>query len=608
MNDYIKSYITENFNVENGNEFTYTIKNDSSNKTYDSGKDYLHKIFVRLTLPAIYSSSSRQFKWIKYLGYNIIKNAKCNIKFNNKTKTSTNIDLFTYTEWLYIWNEINLSEEEKKIHYELIGHTPELYDPANSSNRNNVYPVSHLNRETYKWIIDDTNTKKANIVNISSDFNYNKPASIPSKTIYIPLNFYFCNNIKDILPLSHIQEIKITITFRPINELYTVLLQPEDFTLSNSNSSITTTNYETNIRLPPSINFVNNKIPNFSNSAHLDSNSNINNLSMFDVLINKYEIKPLTNGNTSINNFLLDPTGDPINNNIQNIQTSVNAINLFYDNICKAQISLNLIKTTPYNKKNIKYSGLFSQIGLENVLDTNTNSDGSVKQYSFIISKNISEKINEMFVVFRHAERENKNDLLNFTNLDYNNKYDWNDSSKNNNTVSYSSNIELISNSKWEHESTNTSIRMGVDNLGVFYIKKHILEDNVFKYVDIINYKSEDILLETPSLYNSNSTEITNEKILDKFKLTVETKDTSDNKKTISNSSEPYNFYNKVTLYNKYNNTIPGLYYINNTYEKGISKLEFSLCDFNKITINESNEYKSIVFCNQEVLIPLKNI
>ena len=71
MNDYIKSYITEDFNVENGNEFTYTINNDSSNGTYNSGKDYLHKIFVRLTLPAIYSSSNRQFKWIKYLGYNI---------------------------------------------------------------------------------------------------------------------------------------------------------------------------------------------------------------------------------------------------------------------------------------------------------------------------------------------------------------------------------------------------------------------------------------------------------------------------------------------------------------------------------------------------------
>jgi len=600
MDDFIKSYITEKFIIETGDEFTYTINNNDNLNTTYSSNDYLHKIFIRLTLPAIYSSSYRQFKWIKYLGYNIIKNVKCYIKFKN-TKNNEVINLYTYTEWLYIWNEINLSDEEKKIHYELIGHTPDLYDPVKANN--NVYPVSHLNREIYRWLIDDTNTKKANIVNITNDFNYNKPASIPSKTIYVPLNFYFCNNIKNILPLNYVEIFKINITFRPINELYTVLLQPEDFILSNNSNSVTSTNYDNNIKLPTSINFINNVIPNFSSNAHLDSNSNINNLSMFDVLINKYEIKPLVNGNTSINNFLLDDTSNPLNNNIKNVQVSVNSIKRFYDNICDANISLNLIKTKPYTKKNIKYSGLLNSIDLKNVLNTNTNSDGSVKQYSFIIPKNISNKINEIFFVFRHSERENKNDLLNFTNLDYNNKYDWDDSKRSNNTISYSSNIELISNSKWEHESTNTSIKLGIDELGVFYIKKHILENNIFKYVDIINYKSEDILINNQSLYNSNSTKIINEKILDKFKLTIQTK--TNEKKEVTNRPEPYNFYNKITLYTKYNNTVQGLHYINNVYNDGLKNLEFTLCDFNKITINNSNEYKSIVLCTQEVNIVL---
>ena len=600
MEDYIKSYITDKFVIETGNEFTYTINNnDNLNTTYNA-EDYLHKIFIRLTLPAIYSSSNRQFKWIKYLGYNMIKNVKCFIKFKN-TKNNETINLYTYTEWLYIWNEINLSNEQKKIHYELIGHTPELYDPANYNNRNNVYPVSHLNIETYKWLIDDTNTKKADIVNITNDFNYNKPASIPSKTIYIPLNFNFCNDIKNMLPLNYVENLKINVTFRPIEELYTVLLQPEDFILLNNNSSITDTNYNTNIKLPTSINFVNNKIPNFSSSAHLDSNNNINDLSMFDVLINKYEIKPLTTGNTSINNFLLDPISDPLNNTIQNIQISVNSIKDFYDKICDANITLNLIKSIPYTKDYIKTTGLFNSIDSKNTLNTNTNIDGSVKQYNFKILKNISNKVNEIFFVFRHSERENKNDLLNFTNLDYNNIFDWNDSFKNNNTISYSSNIELISNSKWEHESTNTSIKIGIDNLGVFYIKKHILEDNVFKYVDIINYKAEEILLNNVSIYNSDSTKIINEKILDKFKLEIKT--SNDEIKEVTNRPEPYNFYNKITVHNKYSNTIPGLYYVNNKYNNGIKSLEFNLCDFNKITIKDSNEYKSIVFCTEEVNI-----
>jgi len=601
MGDFTKSYITDKFKIETGNEFTYTINNSNEKNSLYVVGDYLHKMYVRLNLPAIYSSSTRQFKWVKYIGYNIIKNVKCNIKFKN-TKNNTTINLYTYTEWLYIWNEINLSDEEKKIHYELIGHTSELYDPANSNNRNNVYPVSHLNRETYRWLIDDTNTKKANIVNISNDFNYNKPASIQSKTIYIPLNFYFCNDIINILPLNYIEILKVNVTFRPIDELYTVLLQPEDFVLSN-NSSISSDNYNSNIKLPNTINFINNKIPNFSESAHLDSNDNINNLSMFDVLINKYEIKPLKTGNTSINNFLLDDSSDPINNNIQNIQISVNSIKEFYDNICDANISLNIIKTTPYKKNNIKYYGLLSPIELKNVLNTNTNNDGSVKQYSFLMSKTTTNKVNEIFFIFRHTQRENKNDLLNFTNLDYNNKFDWDDSSKNNNTISYSSNIKLISNSKWEHESTNTSIKIGIDNLGVFYIKKHILENNIFKYIDIINYKSEDVLLEKENIYNSNSTKIINEKILDKFKLTVVTN--TNEKKNITTLPEPYNFYNKITLNTKYNNTLPGLHYINNVYNDGIKTLEFSLCDFNKIMINNSDEYKSIIFCSEEVNIQI---
>ena len=355
--------------------------------------------------------------------------------------------------------------------------------------------------------------------------------------------------------------------------------------------------------MPTKISFVNNKIRNFSGSAHLDSNSNISDLSMFDVLINKYEIKPLTTGNTSINNFLLDTSSNSLNGTIQNIQMSVNSNKIFYDNICDANISLNLIKSNSYTRNYIKCIGLFNPIDLKNTLNTNTNIDGSVKQYSFRILKTSVYKVNEIFFTFRHSERENKNDLLNFTNLDYNNISDWNDSFKNNNTISYSSNIELISNSIWEHESTNTSIKMGIDNLGVFYIKKHILEDNIFKYIDIINYKSEDMILNTESIYNSNSTTIISEKILEKFKLTIETGNNI--KKEITNKPEPYNFYNKITLYDKYTNTVPGLYYVNNKYDSGIKSLEFSLCDFNKITINNSNEYKSIVFCTEELNIQL---
>lgn len=600
MTNYNNSYITDKFIVE-GNKFTYVIRNNNSNTIY-TDKDYLHKMFIRLTLPSIYSTRNRQFKWIKYLGYNIVKDVKCEIKFKNTQETVTK-NLYTYTEWLYIWNELNLSDEEKKIHYELIGHTRELYDPTNSNNRNNTYPSSHLNRETYRWIISDTNTKQANFTNISNDYNYNKPPSIPSKSLYIPLNFYFCNNIEDILPLKYIEDFKIIVSFRPVEELYTVLLQPEDFILDSNNQNVSNSNFGTNIKLPNTINFVNNKIPNFSSEAHLNSNANVNNLSMFDVLINKYEIKPLSTGNTSINNFLIDSSSDPKNNDVRNINISVNSLVNFYDSICDANISYNIITYNVYEKDVINLSGLLNPINFSNVLNTNTDEDGSVKQSRFTLSKNTGNTVNETFFILRHAEREKKNDLLNFTNLDYNNNLEWDTSSKKNNTLSYSSSIELLSNSIWENEATNTSIKLGIDNLGVFYIKKHILENNVFKYIDILNYKAEDENLNRTSIYNSNSTKVLNEKILDKFKLTIE--DSNSVKYEITNNSEPYDFYNKLCIYKKYTSTLQGLYYINNKYENGINNIELSLCDFNKITINSSDEYKSVIFCIEEVNIDL---
>lgn len=612
MTNYINNYKTEDFNNITGNEFTYTINNNSNNNSNEVNANddfaidkYLHKIFIKLTLPDIYSSKSRQFKWIKYLGYNIIKDVKCEIKFKKKSQNNVVIikTLYTYTEWLYIWNEINLSDEEKNIHYQLIGHIPELYDPANSNNRSNTYPSSHLNRETYKWIISDTNTKQANFVNITNDYNYNKPPSIPSKTLYIPLNFYFCNDIKNMLPLSIIDNIKITVSFRPVEELYTVLLQPEDFILDSNNQNISNSNFGVDVKLPNTINFVNNKIPNFTSNAHLESNTNINNLSMFDVLINKYEIKPLSTGNTAINNFLIDPSSDPKNNSITNISISVNSIITFYENICKTNITYNIVKYKAFEKNILKFNGLLSPVDLVNVLNTNTNEDGSVKQFKFILSKTTTNRVKEIFFVLRHAEREKKNDLLNFTNLDYNNKLEWDTSSKKNNTVSYSSSIELLSNSIWEHEANNTSIKLGIDNLGVFYIKKHIVENNIFKYIDILNYKAEEENLNRNSIYNSNSNKILNEKILDKFQLIVE--DNNSLKYEITSNSEPYDFYNKLCIYKKYKKTIDGLYYINNIYPNGIKNIELSLCDFNKITINSSDEYKSLIFCIEEVNIDL---
>ena len=257
---------------------TYKIESVDTNKDiirhrfdmktqYENGS-YLHKVFLRFTLPDIYSSNERQFKWIKYIGYNLIENVICNIKLNNAD--STQIKLYTYTEWLFIWYEINLSNEEKQNHYDLIGHIPELYDPIKAKINNNLYPVSHLKKQKIKWLIDDNNTQQANFINIANDSNYNKPPTIPSKTLYVPLNFYFSNKITDSLPLHLIDFIEFEIKLRPINKLYTVLLNVDDFIVDITQENINVNNYKTLIRLPENIIFTDNQNFSFSSNVHFN--------------------------------------------------------------------------------------------------------------------------------------------------------------------------------------------------------------------------------------------------------------------------------------------------------------------------------------------------
>ena len=49
-----------------GEEFTHNL-NITDLRTNDT--DFLHTIFIKLNIPAIYSSIERQFKWNKYFFY-----------------------------------------------------------------------------------------------------------------------------------------------------------------------------------------------------------------------------------------------------------------------------------------------------------------------------------------------------------------------------------------------------------------------------------------------------------------------------------------------------------------------------------------------------------
>ena len=156
--------------------------------------DLLYATFLGFKLPHIYSNDTYKFRWIKYLGNNIIDKAIIYIN-GQKIEEVTG-------EFLTIDNELNQTDNKKQLYYNLIGHTPELYEPEYAHKRNGFYPTSSL---------DSTD-----------NLNYNKPPSIESCTIYVPLNFWFCKSSGLSLPLIALQksEVRIEFTFKALYKLY----------------------------------------------------------------------------------------------------------------------------------------------------------------------------------------------------------------------------------------------------------------------------------------------------------------------------------------------------------------------------------------------------
>ena len=148
-----------------------------------------------------------KFKWIKNLGTSIIH--KVNISIGGQI-----IDEH-FGDWLNIWSELNIPYDRQDSYNILTGNIPEIYDPANSIGNNGFYPSSSLN-PTHVTDPDDF-TKKLN--------PYRAPPSIQKRTIYVPLNFWFCQYTGQCLPLVALQyhDIEIVLELRPIIDLYNII-------------------------------------------------------------------------------------------------------------------------------------------------------------------------------------------------------------------------------------------------------------------------------------------------------------------------------------------------------------------------------------------------
>lgn len=132
--------------------------------------DLLYKGFIRVVLPEVIPTSGKNFRWLNWIGHVLIKEVSLEIGGNTIDKQ--------YGEWLYIWNCMTQKPGQQSNYARLVGNVPRLVQPSTST----------------------------------------KPETI----LYIPLQFFFCQDPGLALPLIALQnqDIKIHVTFRNKNECY----------------------------------------------------------------------------------------------------------------------------------------------------------------------------------------------------------------------------------------------------------------------------------------------------------------------------------------------------------------------------------------------------
>jgi hypothetical protein len=168
--------------------------------------DLLMDCYLSVRLPDIWSPiippqvdtnyvwSPYEFKWIDYIGAEMIE--KITITCGNQ-KLQEFSGTYLLAGVLRDFRGLKVS-----LFNEMIGNTSNLNNPGNAYSRDNKYPNAYYD----------------------STSSLGPDPSIRGQTLYIPLNAWFNLNTQMAFPLVALQynELHITITMRPINELFVI--------------------------------------------------------------------------------------------------------------------------------------------------------------------------------------------------------------------------------------------------------------------------------------------------------------------------------------------------------------------------------------------------
>jgi hypothetical protein len=152
--------------------------------------------YLNFRLPNIYSSQRHKFRWIKNIGEYII--------YKYSVRLDSQLIDEGYGEWMDIWNELALPAGKRSAYNDMIGNTPDMYEPV----AEDVFAIIKNNEVSYSYYPDGSNPGS-------------KP-SIAERRLLTHLPFWFSKNPALALPLVALQyqNVEITVEFRAVEDLY----------------------------------------------------------------------------------------------------------------------------------------------------------------------------------------------------------------------------------------------------------------------------------------------------------------------------------------------------------------------------------------------------
>lgn len=160
--------------------------------------DLLRTVYLSFQLPDIYSSDTYRFQWIENLAKYMI--------LSYSLRIDTQLVDQGYGEWMDIWTELTMSQNQADTYDRMTGNVEEFTSPK--ALKEKVIIVN--NRIAFSYYPSSSGAPE--------------PPSIKGRRFFVPLPFWFTRSPSLALPLIALQyqNVDITIELRGIEELYQV--------------------------------------------------------------------------------------------------------------------------------------------------------------------------------------------------------------------------------------------------------------------------------------------------------------------------------------------------------------------------------------------------